>query len=120
LPGYVLWKAGADEEGRDCVVEQAFAASQLPLALVVCVVDDQPKPIGSTAAMERCRDTSPNYQAFHDQNDAHLAEAMAAVQTADLPRLGAIAAAECISHFGARPETDLARLAREKGFPFKA
>jgi sugar/nucleoside kinase (ribokinase family) len=39
---------------------------------------------------------------------------------AECARLGAIAAAECISHFGARPETDLARLAREKGFPFKA
>lgn len=97
LPGYVLWKAGSDPEGRDCIVDQAFDVSQLPLSLVVCVVDDRPKPIGSTAAMERCRDTSPNYQAFHETNDAHLAEAMAAVQEADLARLGAIAEINCLA-----------------------
>ncbi len=34
---------------------------------------------------------------------------------ADAARLGAVAAAEVIAHFGARPETNLARLARDSG-----
>ncbi len=38
----------------------------------------------------------------------------------DCARLGAIAAAECIGHFGARPETGLAALARSKGFDLGA
>lgn len=97
LPGYVLWEAGVAPEGEDCIVKQAYDVSQLPLALVVCVVDDRPKPIGSTAAMERCRDTSPNYQAFHDKNDADLAEALAAVEAKDIMRLGTIAEANCLA-----------------------
>ncbi|HAC80740.1 MAG TPA: adenosine kinase, partial [Deltaproteobacteria bacterium] len=39
-------------------------------------------------------------------------------QGRDLPtcgRLGSLAAAEIISHYGARPETSLAQLAQEKG-----
>jgi len=35
---------------------------------------------------------------------------------ADCARLGAIAAAECITHVGARPETNLGELAGERGF----
>lgn len=35
----------------------------------------------------------------------------------DCARLGALAAAEVISHFGARPQTDLGALARAAGFP---
>jgi sugar/nucleoside kinase (ribokinase family) len=37
---------------------------------------------------------------------------------ADCARLGALAAAEVISHLGARPEVPLADLAREAGFPW--
>ena len=36
---------------------------------------------------------------------------------ADCARLGGLAAAEVIAHFGARPETSLARLAKEAGLP---
>ncbi|ORE92419.1 sugar kinase [Stappia sp. 22II-S9-Z10] len=37
---------------------------------------------------------------------------------ADCARIGALAAAEVISHFGARPQTSLADLAKAKGFSF--
>lgn len=97
LPGYVLWEAGVAPEGEDCLVKEAFSAAHMPLSLVVCVVNDQPKPIGSTKAMERCRDTSPNYEAFHEHNDAHLKEAMAAVETKDFARLAAIAETNCLA-----------------------
>lgn len=97
LPGYVLWEAGTEPNGEDCLVKPAFSAEHMPMALVVCVVDDRPKPIGSTAAMERCRDTSPNYQAFHDANDADLQEALAAVQERDFARLGRVAEANCLA-----------------------
>jgi diphosphomevalonate decarboxylase len=97
LPGYVLWEAGVAPEGEDCLVKPAFSVEQLPLSVVVCVVNDQPKPIGSTAAMERCRDTSPNYQAFHDRNPADLSVAMEAVAGGDFAALADVAESNCLA-----------------------
>ena len=94
-PGYVLWDAGTDEEGKDCVAHTAFAASHMPLSLVVCVVDDQPKPIGSTAAMERSRDTSPLYDEFHANNEQYLQEALDAVKNKDFYKLAEISESNC-------------------------
>lgn len=97
LPGYVLWQAGVAPDGRDCVVEQRFPASHLPLSLVVCVVDDKTKPIGSTTAMERCRDTSPLYPGFHQRNGVDLASAIDAIQHRDMLSLGKVAEANCLA-----------------------
>ncbi len=97
LPGYVLWEAGTDPEGKDCLVRQLHPASHLPLSLVVCVVNDQPKHIGSTAAMERCRDTSPIYDGFHQRNDADLQLAQEALVQGDLLTLGRVAEANCLA-----------------------
>lgn len=97
LPGYVLWEAGTSPGGEDCLVRQLHPASHLPLSLVVCVVNDQPKPIGSTAAMERCRDTSPNYQEFHERNGEDLLIAQEAIAKGDLKTLGEVAEANCLA-----------------------
>ena len=95
--GYVLWHAGHDAEGRDCYAETRFEASAMPLSLVVCVANDQPKPIGSTAAMERCRDTSPRYEAFHARNPLDIESALAAVQQKDLHALARISEENCLA-----------------------
>ncbi|MCB9644501.1 MAG: hypothetical protein H6728_15620 [Myxococcales bacterium] len=63
-PGYVLWEAGIEPEGKDCVAQSKFTATHMPLALIACVIDDRTKPISSTEAMERCRDTSPTTRLF--------------------------------------------------------
>lgn len=97
LPGYVLWDAGREEDGSDCKVSQAFPPEHFPLSLVVCVVNDKPKPIGSTAAMERCRDTSPNYQSFHDRNSFDLERALAAIKIRDLQGLADVAESNCLA-----------------------
>lgn len=96
-PGYVLWEAGEHPEGLDCVARSEFSANHLPLSLVVCVVDDQPKPIGSTKAMERCRETSPNYDAFHKENPKALKAAIQAVQQKDLKTLGELSEQNCLA-----------------------
>lgn len=97
FPGYVHWEAGSSEDGSDCIARTRFPASALPLALTVCVVNDQPKPIGSTAAMEKCRDHSPSYQAFHDRNPADLEAAIAAVEAGDVQKLGEISENNCLA-----------------------
>lgn len=94
-PGYVLWDAGTQADGSDCIARTLYPAQHMPLALVVCVVDDQPKPIGSTAAMERCRETSPLYERFHTQNPADLKQATEAVKEQDFFALAEISEANC-------------------------
>lgn len=97
LTGYVLWDAGTEEDGSDCRISQAFTPEHFPLSLVVCVVNDKPKPIGSTAAMERCRDTSPNYQEFHERNGDDLKAALSAIENRDLMALAEVAEANCLA-----------------------
>lgn len=96
FPGYVHWEAGTDPEGKDCIAETRFEAMHLPLALVACVVDDQPKPIGSTAAMERSRDTSPLYEEFHTKNTSMMKIALDAVTRRDFIALGEVSEANCL------------------------
>lgn len=97
LPGYVLWHAGTREDGQDCVIEQRFTPSDLPLSLVVCVVNDKTKPIGSTTAMERCRDTSPLYPGFHQRNAGDLQRAIQAIGQRDVLALGEVAEENCLA-----------------------
>lgn len=96
-PGFVLWEAGLDPEGRDCIAQSRFPASQLPLDLIACVVDDRTKPIGSTEAMERCRDTSPSYIPFHARNAEDLQRALLALQTQNLQALGQVSEENCLA-----------------------
>lgn len=96
-PGYVVWDAGTDLEGKDCIAASRFHASQLPVSLVVCVVNDGPKPIGSTAAMERSRATSPGYKAFHQKNDEMLQQAIQSLQKKDFERLGQLSEQNCLA-----------------------
>lgn len=96
-PGFVLWEAGQDPDGHDCIAQSRFPAAQLPLDLIACVVDDRTKPIGSTEAMERCRDTSPIYGQFHARNPADLQRALLAVQHQDLHALGQVSEDNCLA-----------------------
>lgn len=61
-----------------------------PLRMLVAVTTVEPKAIGSTAAMELCRKTSPYYEAWVHQSDNLFAQALVAVDQRNLSALGTL------------------------------
>jgi diphosphomevalonate decarboxylase len=71
-------------------------ADAWPLSVVVAFTATGPKAVGSTAAMETSRATSPFYGRWVEQQDDDLDEARAAISARDFPRLAAIAEHNCL------------------------
>ena len=94
--GYVRWEPGSDPGGADCEAVTVVPAGRMPLDVLAAVVEDRPKPVGSTEAMERCRLTSPAYGEFQQRTAADVAGAIAALEAADLAALGRLAEANCL------------------------
>lgn len=90
-PGYVLWEAGKAPDGSDCRAYSVIPPNHLPLGLVVCIVDDRPKSVDSTTAMERCRLTSPLFDQFHSSIPLEIAAMLKALRSRDLNAIARIA-----------------------------
>jgi diphosphomevalonate decarboxylase len=93
--GFVAMARGERADGRDAVAapiaDGDTAAAAWDLRMVVAVTAAGEKPLGSTEAMEHTARTSPFYGAWVASVDADLAEARAAIEARDLPRLGTVA-----------------------------
>jgi diphosphomevalonate decarboxylase len=90
--GFVEMAAGERADGRDAVAAPVAGGDAFAdVRLVVAVTSAGAKAIGSTAAMDRTAQTSPYYAAWIAGVPADLVEARAAIETRDLPRLGAVA-----------------------------
>ncbi len=61
-----------------------------PVRLVVCVVDERPKPVGSTEGMARSAATSPLWSTWLATAEGDVEAAIAALERRDLEALGAI------------------------------
>lgn len=94
--GLALWHAGHD----DASSYAEPVSSPLGLAIVVIVIDAGPKPVSSREAMRRTVATSPDYPAWVRRSAGDLAEALDAVRTGDLPRLGYVAEANAFGMHG--------------------
>ncbi|KAJ8343387.1 hypothetical protein SKAU_G00307160 [Synaphobranchus kaupii] len=58
--GFVQWRKGEQEDGKDSVAEQVEAESHWPeLRVLILVVSAERKPVGSTAGMQTSVETSP-------------------------------------------------------------
>lgn len=87
--GLAVWHAGHDHES-------SYAEplpSDLDLAIVVLVIDSGRKAISSREAMRRTVETSLEYEPWVRRSHEDLAEALDAIEQADLPRLGEAAEA---------------------------
>ena len=86
---------------------QLGAAEDWPLSVVIAITESGPKPVGSTVAMERSRQTSPFYDRWVEQQDADIDEARMAIARHDIGRLGAVAEHSCLKMhsvmWGSRP-----------------
>jgi diphosphomevalonate decarboxylase len=88
--GFVEWRRGEEEDGTDSHGIPLEGADDWDIAMVAAVVHEGPKPVGSTAGMERSRETSPYYGEWVQGADADLQEAKAAIRARDLQRLGEV------------------------------
>jgi diphosphomevalonate decarboxylase len=92
IPGGVaLWEAGSRADGGDSFARAIATPADWNLRMVIGVADPGRKAMGSTAAMELTRETSPYYRAWIESVERDLPEAVEAVASRDLPRLGAVA-----------------------------
>jgi diphosphomevalonate decarboxylase len=99
--GIAVWEAGTRADGADSFARAIASPRDLDLRIVVGVTDPGPKAVGSTAGMELTRTTSPYYASWIASARADLVEAIAAVETRDLERLGEIAERSALSMHGA-------------------
>ena len=85
-----------DVGGADIAVSQVAAPDDWPLEVVVAVVDERPKSVGSTEGMERTRHTSPYYEAWLASHAADLQVAADAVAARDFPTLARVTEHSCL------------------------
>lgn len=92
--GFTTWERGSE-----------YATAFLPgdhwpqLRIVVAVLSEARKPIGSRTAMERSRETSPMYPAWVETSQQRYADARAAVLERDLEQLGTVMRASYLAMF---------------------
>ncbi len=108
--GFVRLDRGAAPDGGDCCARPVAAADHWPLNLLVVQTTVGRKPIGSTAGMERCRETSPYYPAWVETSEADLDAAEAALRARDLPALGRVVEHSCFKMHACMMATDPALL----------
>lgn len=86
--GFVTWARGERPDGLDSHGQPLAPAEHWDLRVVVAVVSEGKKVVGSTEGMVRTQQTSPLFPAFVAQADERLARARQAVLARDLGALG--------------------------------
>ncbi|MDJ0765611.1 MAG: diphosphomevalonate decarboxylase [Myxococcota bacterium] len=89
--GISVWQAGKQPDGSDSFARSIADPGQWDLRVIIGVSDPGPKSIGSTAAMEQTRTSSPYYDRWITLADQDLARAQQAVIKRDFEALGDIA-----------------------------
>jgi diphosphomevalonate decarboxylase len=88
--GFVRIDKGELPDGSDFCARQVQAPSHWDLRMLVVHTATGPKRLSSTVAMERCRQTSPYYEAWVETADEDLDQAERALAKRDLPALGQV------------------------------
>jgi diphosphomevalonate decarboxylase len=88
--GFVRWHAGQRTDGMDSVAE-ALPYAMPDLRVGLLTVSAATKPLGSTAAMARTRDTSPLYPAWPATVASDLRSATEAIAAGEFTALAQVA-----------------------------
>lgn len=93
LYGGFVELANADD---DVVLSSLCDAESWPLVVIVAITETGPKAIGSSAAMESSRKTSPFYSTWVQQQPQDLDAARGAIGRRDFAQLASIAEHNCL------------------------
>lgn len=88
--GFVEWPLGTRADGADSAGVPLAPADHWDVAMVVAIVTDGPKAVGSTEGMERSRATSPYWDTWVALGPTAVAEGRRAVLARDLEALGVV------------------------------
>jgi len=88
--GFVEWRLGEAADGSDSHGVPVAPPEHWDVTMVVAVVSEAKKAVGSTEGMERSRRTSPYFDTWVATAAADVDAARAAVLARDLPRLGEV------------------------------
>ncbi|WEV73863.1 diphosphomevalonate decarboxylase [Bifidobacterium sp. ESL0798] len=91
--GLVKWNAGHDDESS---YAEPVDAGDMDLAIIVVLITSAKKPISSREAMRRTIATSPLYDAWIDSCGTDMDDALAAIRSGDVQRLGEITEANAL------------------------
>ena len=80
----------------DIDVRSLRPGSEWPLSVVIAITTADAKPVGSGAAMEISRRTSPFYARWIDQQETDLADARNAIAARNFAQLAAVAEHNCL------------------------
>jgi len=86
--GWVTWAAGQAEDGSDSHGTPLAPVDHWNLKVIVALVSGEKKAISSRAGMLHTEATSPLYPGWVTSAEADIEEAIAAVKSRDLERLG--------------------------------
>ena len=88
--GFVEWTCGTQADGTDSHGEPIAPEDHWKVAMVVAIVSDQKKPVGSTEGMIRTQQTSPFYGQWVQTAAEDCLRAREAIHAKDLTRLGQV------------------------------
>ena len=94
--GFSEWSAGEREDGTDSHAAPLFPPEHWDLRVVVAMVSEAQKAVGSTRGMAHTLETSPFHAPFLKTVDRDLAAAREAIASCDLPSLGRVAERSCL------------------------
>jgi diphosphomevalonate decarboxylase len=94
--GFVEMTCGRSEDGHDALARPLAPAEHWPLKVVVAVIREDRKEIGSGEGMERSLATSPYGTAWISSHPQDLDDAREAIRTRDFLRLAEVAEASCL------------------------
>lgn len=88
--GLVVWNAGESDETSyaEPLELKDYDPKNLPLAMIVCVLNDDQKPISSRNAMRQTVETSPAFMPWVEQSKNDLLQALDAIRQGDVVKLG--------------------------------
>ncbi|MCH8547844.1 MAG: diphosphomevalonate decarboxylase [Balneolaceae bacterium] len=89
--GFAEMHKGSDESGESDFAEQLWDENYWDIRLLVAVVSEVPKEIGSTEGMNRTAETSPFYQSWIDSSPADINEMKLALAAKDFEKVGELA-----------------------------
>ena len=86
----MVWEQGQLDDGSDSYARELLAPQAWDLRMLVAVVSDQQKSIGSTTGMLRSEKTSPYYKPWVTTSADDVEAACAAITARDLEKLGVV------------------------------
>ncbi|MBS3122148.1 diphosphomevalonate decarboxylase [Candidatus Woesearchaeota archaeon] len=95
--GFVEWKKGEADDGKDSYAEQLFDEKYWPeLKMIVLILDQKEKKIKSTPGMKISVETSPFYNDWTKISILDLQDVKAALNQKDFIKIGSVMERNCL------------------------